>query len=62
MAVGDAYGAKQWREGEEGSDDEVAYRTERISALGLPGRSPSTLPHRGDDRRRRSTAGPKWTV
>jgi isocitrate/isopropylmalate dehydrogenase len=29
MAVGDAYGAKQWREDEDG--DEIAYRTERIS-------------------------------
>jgi isocitrate dehydrogenase (NAD+) len=28
MAVGDAYGATEWREGE--GDDEVAYRTERI--------------------------------
>ncbi len=28
MAVGDAYGALEWREGE--GDDEVAYRTERI--------------------------------
>jgi isocitrate dehydrogenase (NAD+) len=28
MAVGDAYGAKEWREGE--GADEVAYRTERI--------------------------------
>ena len=28
MADGDAYGAKEWREGE--GDDEVAYRTERI--------------------------------
>src|ERR671918_3159297 len=28
MAVGDAYGAEEWREGE--GDDEVAYRTERI--------------------------------
>jgi isocitrate/isopropylmalate dehydrogenase len=28
MAVGDAYGAKEWREGE--ADDEVAFRTERI--------------------------------
>ena len=28
MAVGDAYGAKEWREGE--GDDEVACRTERI--------------------------------
>lgn len=29
MAVGDAYGAKEWREGE--GMDEVAYRTERIT-------------------------------
>jgi isocitrate/isopropylmalate dehydrogenase len=29
MAVGDAYGAKEWREGE--GLDEVAYRTERIT-------------------------------
>jgi isocitrate/isopropylmalate dehydrogenase len=28
MAVGDAYGAEEWREGD--GDDEVAYRTERI--------------------------------
>jgi isocitrate dehydrogenase (NAD+) len=28
MAVGDAYGAKEWREGE--AEDEVAFRTERI--------------------------------
>jgi isocitrate/isopropylmalate dehydrogenase len=28
MAVGDAYGAKEWREGK--GDDEVAFRTERI--------------------------------
>src|SRR5215218_4027853 len=28
MAVGDAYGAREWREGE--GEDEVAYRTERI--------------------------------
>ena len=31
MAVEDAYGAKQWREGAEGADDEVAYRTEKIT-------------------------------
>ena len=28
MAVGDAYGAKEWRE--ESGDDEIAFRTERI--------------------------------
>lgn len=31
MAVGDAYGAKEWREGEAGSMDEIAYRTEKIT-------------------------------
>ena len=31
MAVGDAYGAEQWREGEAGSVEEVALRTERIT-------------------------------
>ncbi len=29
MAVGDAYGAKEWRE--QSGDDEIAFRTERIS-------------------------------
>ena len=31
MAVEDAYGAEQWREGTEGAGDEVAFRTERIT-------------------------------
>ncbi len=31
MARDDAYGAKEWREGEEDHLDEVAYRTEKIS-------------------------------
>ncbi len=31
MAVGDAYGAREWREGPEGGLDEFAYRTESIS-------------------------------
>ncbi len=30
MAVGDAYGAEEWREGESGTLEEVAFRTERI--------------------------------
>src|SRR3954466_8318216 len=34
MAVGDAYGAKEWREGE--GDDEGAFRTERIERRGRP--------------------------
>jgi isocitrate dehydrogenase (NAD+) len=31
MAVEDAYGAKQWREGDEGAPGEVAYRTEKVT-------------------------------
>ena len=31
MAIEDAYGAKQWREGDEGAVDEVAYRTEKVT-------------------------------
>jgi isocitrate dehydrogenase (NAD+) len=31
MARGDAYGAKEWREGDEGAVDEIAYRTERVT-------------------------------
>jgi isocitrate/isopropylmalate dehydrogenase len=31
MARGDAYGAKEWREGDAGDIQEVAYRTERIT-------------------------------
>src|SRR5579863_8146630 len=31
MAVEDAYGAEQWREGQPGSPEEQAFRTERIT-------------------------------
>ena len=31
MAVEDAYGAEQWREGPEGGADEVAYRREKVT-------------------------------
>jgi isocitrate/isopropylmalate dehydrogenase len=31
MAVEDAYGARQWREGADGAPDEVAYRTEKVT-------------------------------
>src|SRR5437764_11641113 len=31
MAVEDAYGARQWREGAAGGADEIAFRTERIT-------------------------------
>ena len=31
MAVEDAYGAKQWRQGRAGDPDEIAYRTEKVT-------------------------------
>jgi isocitrate/isopropylmalate dehydrogenase len=61
MAVGDAYGAKQWREGEEGSVDEVALRTERITR-GVC-RAVAEFAFRAAKRSgARVYGGPKWTV
>jgi isocitrate dehydrogenase (NAD+) len=61
MAVGDAYGAKQWREGEAGSDEEVAYRTERISRKICTGVAEYAFRAAGR-MRGRVYGGPKWTV
>ena len=61
MAVGDAYGAKQWREGEEGSDGEVALRTERITRAVCSAVSEyafRTAAQMGG----KVYGGPKWTV
>src|SRR3954447_11639843 len=59
MAVGDAYGAKQWRETEDG--DEVAYRTERISRSVC--RAVAEYSFRTAERiQGRVYGGPKWTV
>jgi isocitrate/isopropylmalate dehydrogenase len=59
MAVGDAYGAKQWREEEDG--ETIAYRTERISgkickAVAEHSFRTATKIHG------RVYGGPKWTV
>ena len=61
MAIGDAYGAEQWRDGEPGSASEVAYRTERITR--------STCHAVAEYAFRAATkmgarvyGGPKWTV
>jgi len=59
MAVGDAYGAEQWRKSEDG--DEIAYRTERISrsvcrAVAEYSFRTATKIHG------RVYGGPKWTV
>ena len=61
MAVGDAYGAEQWREGEQGSVDEVALRTERITR-GVC-RAVAEFSFRAAERSgARVYGGPKWTV
>jgi isocitrate dehydrogenase (NAD+) len=61
MAVEDAYGAKQWREGDVGSADEVAFRTERITRSVC--RAVAEYAFRTADRMRGTVyGGPKWTV
>src|SRR3954465_6044788 len=59
MAVGDAYGAKQWREDVDG--DEIALRTERISRSTC--RAVAEYAFRMAERiEGRVYGGPKWTV
>src|SRR3954466_2258021 len=61
MAVEDAYGAKQWREGDEGADDEVAYRTEKITRSTC--RAVAEYAFRTAERTQAVVyGGPKWTV
>jgi isocitrate dehydrogenase (NAD+) len=61
MAVEDAYGAEQWRDGAEGAEDEVAYRTERITRSTC--RAVSEYAFRTAERMgARVYGGPKWTV
>jgi isocitrate dehydrogenase (NAD+) len=61
MAVEDAYGAKQWREGEAGAPDEIALRTERItrSTCGAVAEYAFRTAARIGAR---VYGGPKWTV
>jgi isocitrate dehydrogenase (NAD+) len=59
MAVGDAYGAEQWREEEDG--EEVAYRTERITRTVC--KAVAEYSFRTAERfHGRVYGGPKWTV
>jgi isocitrate/isopropylmalate dehydrogenase len=61
MAVDDAYGAKQWREGGDGSDDEIAYRTEKITRSTC--RAVAEYSFRTAERLNAKVyGGPKWTV
>jgi isocitrate dehydrogenase (NAD+) len=61
MAVGDAYGAKQWREGVEGSEDEVALRTERITR-GVCAATSEYAFRTARQMHGKVYGGPKWTV
>jgi isocitrate dehydrogenase (NAD+) len=59
MAVGDAYGAREWREG--AGDDEAAFRTERIERRIC--RSVAEFSFRLAERTGAKVfGGPKWTV
>lgn len=61
MAVDDAYGAKQWREGPEGGAGELAFRTEKISR----GTCRAVAEYAFRTAKRMSGkvyGGPKWTV
>jgi isocitrate/isopropylmalate dehydrogenase len=61
MAVEDAYGAKQWREGEPGEPDEIAYRTEKITRSTC--RAVAEYAFRTAEKMSaRVYGGPKWTV
>ena len=61
MAVDDAYGAKQWREGTAGSPDEIALRTERITRSTC--RAVAEFAFRtAETTGARVYGGPKWTV
>ncbi len=61
MAVEDAYGAEQWREGEPGADAEVAFRTERVTRSTC--RATAEYAFRTATRMGgRVYGGPKWTV
>lgn len=61
MAVGDAYGAKQWREGDAGAPDEVACRTDRVTRSTC--RAVAEYAFRTATKMSaRVFGGPKWTV
>src|SRR3954449_10448644 len=61
MAVEDAYGAEQWREGPEGSADEVAYRREKVTRSTC--RAVAEYAFRTAEKiHARVYGGPKWTV
>ena len=60
MAVGDAYGAEQWREDAD-DGDEIAFRTERISRRVCRAVSEHSF-RTAEQMKARVYGGPKWTV
>ena len=61
MARDDAYGAREWREGEAGSLDEFAFRTEKISRWVCRAVAEFAFQH-AKDNRAKVFGGPKYTV
>ena len=61
MARDDAYGAREWREGEPGSGDEYAFRTEKISRWVCRAVAEYAFQH-ARKTGSRIFGGPKWTV
>jgi isocitrate/isopropylmalate dehydrogenase len=61
MAVGDAYGAQQWRETADDQSDEIAYRTERLSRAVCRAVSEHSF-RTAKKMHARVYGGPKWTV
>lgn len=61
MAIEDAYGAKEWREGEDGAPEEVAYRTEKITRRVCRAVAEYAFQHARYSRAR-VFGGPKFTV
>jgi isocitrate/isopropylmalate dehydrogenase len=59
MAVGDAYGAKEWREGE--GEDEIAFRTERIERRICHAVAEFSFRH-AERTKAKVFGGPKYTV
>jgi len=61
MAVDDAYGAKQWREGAAGAPSEIAYRTEKITRSTCHAVAEYAF-RTAEKMSARVYGGPKWTV
>jgi isocitrate/isopropylmalate dehydrogenase len=61
MAIEDAYGAREWREGKEGELEEIAYRTEKITRRVCRAVAEYAFQH-ARYTRARVFGGPKFTV